>query len=89
MTDLTQTLGRLAAILGEPEGEPEPLDGGITNRNYKVYFGGVALRDPRARQGHHRCSESTARPSGPRRAPPRAPAWAPRYGRCSTIRRSS
>ena len=36
MTDLAQTLARLSAILGPPDGEPVPLDGGITNRNYKV-----------------------------------------------------
>ena len=48
MTDLTQILARLAAILGHPDGEPVPLAGGITNRNYKVSFGGVpyVIREP-------------------------------------------
>ena len=40
MTDVAQTLARLSALLGPPDGEPVPLDGGITNRNYKVDFGG-------------------------------------------------
>jgi thiamine kinase-like enzyme len=30
----------LAPQLGPPESEPVPLDGGITNRNYRVRFGG-------------------------------------------------
>ena len=48
MTELAQTLARLAAILGHPDGEPVALDGGITNRNYKVAFGGVpyVIREP-------------------------------------------
>jgi thiamine kinase-like enzyme len=41
MSDLTQILARLAAILGHPDGEAQPLDGGITNLNYRVSFGGV------------------------------------------------
>ena len=40
MTDVAQTLARLSALLGPPDGEPEVLEGGITNRNYKVEFGG-------------------------------------------------
>jgi thiamine kinase-like enzyme len=40
MTDVAQTLARLSALLGPPDGDPVPLDGGITNRNYKVDFGG-------------------------------------------------
>ena len=27
--------------MGEPEGEPEPLEGGITNRNFRARFGGA------------------------------------------------
>ena len=48
MTDLAHTFARLAAILGPPDGEPETLDGGITNRNYKVGFGGLPymIREP-------------------------------------------
>ena len=32
---------RLRPQLGEPEGEPEPLEGGITNRNFRLRAGGV------------------------------------------------
>ena len=43
MTDpgepLVKIVDRLAARLGPVSGEPEPLDGGITNRNYRVRFG--------------------------------------------------
>ena len=48
MTDLAHTFARLAAILGPPDDEPVPLDGGITNRNYKVGFGGLpyVIREP-------------------------------------------
>jgi thiamine kinase-like enzyme len=40
MSEITEIIDRLSPILGHPVGEPEPLDGGITNRNYKVRFGG-------------------------------------------------
>jgi thiamine kinase-like enzyme len=43
MASLADTLGPIAARLGEPEGEPVPLEGGITNRNYKVRFAGEDL----------------------------------------------
>src|SRR6476646_1133117 len=48
MPSLADTLGPIAARLGEPEGNPAPLEGGITNRNYKVRFGGedVVVRLP-------------------------------------------
>jgi thiamine kinase-like enzyme len=48
MASLADTLGPIAARLGEPEGDPVPLEGGITNRNYKVRFGGedVVVRLP-------------------------------------------
>jgi len=48
MASLADTLGPIAARLGEPEGEPVALEGGITNRNYKVRFGGedVVVRLP-------------------------------------------
>ena len=48
MSDLAQTLARLSAILGPPDGEPVALDGGITNRNYRVDFGGstYVIREP-------------------------------------------
>lgn len=39
-TDLKEILEHLAAELGAPEGTPEPLDGGITNRNYRARLGG-------------------------------------------------
>jgi thiamine kinase-like enzyme len=38
MSDLAPILARLGALLGS-HGEPQPLDGGITNRNFKVRFG--------------------------------------------------
>jgi thiamine kinase-like enzyme len=37
---LADTLEALAPLLGAPEGEPVALDGGITNRNFRVRFGG-------------------------------------------------
>jgi thiamine kinase-like enzyme len=48
MASLADTLGPIAARLGEPEGDPVPLEGGITNRNYKVRFAGedVVVRLP-------------------------------------------
>ena len=42
MSDLAPTLARLSALLGDRDGPPEPLEGGITNRNFRVSFGGVA-----------------------------------------------
>src|SRR5215208_93360 len=38
--ELTEVIARLAAVLGPREGGVRPLDGGITNRNYRVNFGG-------------------------------------------------
>lgn len=48
MASLADTLGPIAARLGEPEGEPVPLEGGITNRNFRVRFAGedVVVRLP-------------------------------------------
>ncbi len=43
MGPLSETLERLAPLLGELEGEPLPLDGGITNRNFRVRLGGREL----------------------------------------------
>jgi thiamine kinase-like enzyme len=39
VTDLIKIVDRLAARLGPVTGSPEPLDGGITNRNFRVRFG--------------------------------------------------
>lgn len=39
MADLSVILERLAGRLGPVAGEPVPLDGGITNRNFRVRFG--------------------------------------------------
>ena len=39
-------------ILGTARGEPVALDGGITNRNYRVDVRRHDLRHPRAGQGH-------------------------------------
>ena len=41
MADLRGILDRLEALLGPAAGEPVPLDGGITNRNYRVTLGGA------------------------------------------------
>jgi thiamine kinase-like enzyme len=48
MTSLADTLGPISARLGELEGDPVPLEGGITNRNYRVRFAGsdVVVRLP-------------------------------------------
>jgi thiamine kinase-like enzyme len=45
---LTKTIEELSVRLGKPEGEPTPLDGGITNRNFRARFGGtdVVIRLP-------------------------------------------
>ena len=40
MSELAPILARLGALLGT-HGEPRPLDGGITNRNFRVPFGGT------------------------------------------------
>lgn len=48
MALLADTLGPISARLGELEGEPAALAGGITNRNYRVRFAGedVVVRLP-------------------------------------------
>ena len=38
--ELTEVVAHLAALLGPREGGVAPLEGGITNRNYRVHFGG-------------------------------------------------
>ena len=38
--ELTEVIARLSALLGPREGAIRPLDGGITNRNFRVIFGG-------------------------------------------------
>ncbi|HEY6145602.1 MAG TPA: phosphotransferase [Solirubrobacterales bacterium] len=43
MASLDDTLGPISARLGEIEGDPVPLEGGITNRNYRVRFAGEDL----------------------------------------------
>jgi thiamine kinase-like enzyme len=40
MSEIDEIVDRLSPILGPVVGEPAPLDGGITNRNYKTRFGG-------------------------------------------------
>jgi thiamine kinase-like enzyme len=46
-----ETVERLTPLLGEPEGDPAPLDGGLTNHNYRARFGGreVVVRLPGVR----------------------------------------
>jgi thiamine kinase-like enzyme len=48
MAQLADILGPIAARLGEPEGDPVPLEGAITTRNYMVRFAGkdVVVRLP-------------------------------------------
>lgn len=45
---MSDILGPISARLGELEGDPVPLEGGITNRNYRVRFAGedVVVRLP-------------------------------------------
>jgi thiamine kinase-like enzyme len=38
--DLGRIVQQLVPVLGETEREPEPLEGGITNRNYRIRMGG-------------------------------------------------
>jgi thiamine kinase-like enzyme len=51
VTELNDILQRLEPVLGRRTGEPAPLPGGITNRNYRVQFGGkeYVLREHGAR----------------------------------------
>src|SRR5918992_6175467 len=39
--ELTEVIARLSALLGPREGGVQPLEGGITNRNFRVNFGGT------------------------------------------------
>jgi thiamine kinase-like enzyme len=43
MPELAAIIARLEPELGPLQGAPEPLDGGITNRNYKLRLGGEDL----------------------------------------------
>jgi thiamine kinase-like enzyme len=43
MAALADSLDRLGPLLGPLEGEPTPLDGGITNRNFRARFAGREL----------------------------------------------
>jgi thiamine kinase-like enzyme len=43
MPDLAAIIARLEPELGSLEGDPRPLDGGITNRNYRLRMGGEDL----------------------------------------------
>ena len=71
---------RWSAKLGAPEGEPQALDGGITNRNFRVTLGG---RDSwcgcRARTPSCSGSTATAERAATARRPP--PASARRWSR--------
>ena len=40
-TELSRIVKQLSPLLGEADGDPEPLEGGITNRNFRARFGGV------------------------------------------------
>jgi thiamine kinase-like enzyme len=39
VAEISAIVDRVAALLGPPASQPVPLDGGITNRNYRVRFG--------------------------------------------------
>jgi thiamine kinase-like enzyme len=43
MPELAAIIARLEPELGPLEGDPQPLDGGITNRNYRLRMGGEDL----------------------------------------------
>ena len=43
MPELAAIIARLEPELGPLEGEPQPLEGGITNRNYRLRMGGEDL----------------------------------------------
>jgi thiamine kinase-like enzyme len=63
------TVERLVPELGELEGEPSPLDGGLTNYNYRARFGGreVVVRLPGVRTellGSNRQAEREASARG-------------------------
>ncbi len=40
MSEVSEIVAALEEDLGEPEGAPQPLEGGITNRNYRARLGG-------------------------------------------------
>jgi thiamine kinase-like enzyme len=40
LDQLSNIAEQLGSVLGDLEGEPQPLDGGITNRNFRARFGG-------------------------------------------------
>ena len=64
MASLADTLGPISARLGELEGEPAPLEGGITNRNYRARFAGDDVVDAAAGQGHRAAGDRPRAPSG-------------------------
>src|SRR3954463_2437520 len=41
MEELAEVVAILEPQLGAAEGEPSPLEGGITNRNFRMRFGGA------------------------------------------------
>ena len=87
---LQQIVDQLARSLGEPEGEPQPLEGGITNRNFRARLGGrdYVIRVPGKdtslleidREGERIANERAARPGsrhGSRRRSPTRNASSP------------
>jgi len=71
LEELSDILRRLEPSLGPLSGEPEPLDGGITNRNFRATLGGVdyVIRRPGKdtdllgidRHAERRATQATAR----------------------------
>jgi thiamine kinase-like enzyme len=41
LTEIVRIIERLVPVLGEPDGAPAPLEGGITNRNFRARLGGT------------------------------------------------
>jgi thiamine kinase-like enzyme len=83
---LNRVLEALGSRLGEVQGEPQPLEGGITNRNYRLRAGGAdyVLRMPGKdtellgidRQAECRATEIAARAG----VAPEVAAWLPEVG---------
>ena len=59
--ELSDILPVLQSALGPLSGAPEPLGGGITNRNYRATLGGQRVCDPAPGQGHRAARD---RPGG-------------------------
>ena len=71
MGELNDILQRLEPSLGSVDRQPAPLEGGITNRNYRVHARGRGVRPAPAREGHRAAGDRPGRralANEPRRA---------------------